>query len=60
MMKLHDLPDKLCGVVIAAWKSDRSLAKSYDQVRRAEGAYTRLVAIRWARRAARHGRKKVR
>jgi hypothetical protein len=50
---LRELPEKLRKAALAVWKADRSLAKTYGQIRRAEVARSRLEAIRAARAAAR-------
>jgi hypothetical protein len=39
--------------VLAVWDTDRSLAKTFDQIRRAERAKDRLAAIHAARMSAR-------
>ena len=53
---LRELPERL-RKVLAVWTADRSLAKTYDQIRRAEEARSRLEAIRAARAAARQRNK---
>ena len=50
---LRELPERLRKAALAVWRADRSLAKTYDQIRRAEAARPRLEAIRAARAAAR-------
>jgi len=54
---LRELPERLRKAALAVWRADRSLAKSYDQIRRAEAARSRLEAIRAARAAARQRNK---
>lgn len=39
--------------ILAVWDGDRSLAKTFDQIRRAERAKERLAALHAARRTAR-------
>jgi hypothetical protein len=51
---LHELPERLRKAALAVWRADRSLAKTYAQIRRAEVARSRLEAIRAARATARH------
>ena len=50
---LLELPTKFRKAALAVWRADRSLAKTYDQIRRAEAAGSRLEAIRAARAATR-------
>jgi phytoene/squalene synthetase len=50
---LRELPERLRKAALAVWTTDRSLAKTYDQIRRAEVARSRLEAIRAALAAAR-------
>jgi hypothetical protein len=50
---LLELPEALRKTVLRVWRTDRSLAKSYAQIRRAEQARARLEAIHAARLAAR-------
>ena len=57
MATLRDLPERLRKAALAVWRADRSLAKSYDQIRRAEAARSRLEAIRTARATARQRNK---
>jgi hypothetical protein len=54
---LRDLPERLRKAALAVWRADRSLAKSYNQIRRAEAARSRLEAIRAARATARQRNK---
>jgi hypothetical protein len=54
---LRELPERLRKVGLAVWRADRSLAKTYDQIRRAEAARSRLEAIRAACAAARQRNK---
>ena len=53
MPNLLELPETLRKAVLRVWRTDRSLAKSYAQIRRAEQARARLEAIHAARLAAR-------
>ena len=58
MPNLLELPETLRKAVLRVWRTDRSLAKSYAQIRRAEQARARLEAIHAARLAARRKKNK--
>jgi hypothetical protein len=53
VLNIYQLSKVMKQRVLSVWHSDRSLAKTFDQLRRAERAKDRLAAIRAARMTAR-------